>query len=79
MIFCKGDLSSIKHIHDSLVEFESLSGLSPSPGKSNIFFSGVSPSTKLAILDVLGFKEGNLPVLVCLSFHPSENILIANP
>lgn len=39
MIFCKGDMSSIKHIHNSLIEFEALSGLSPSPGKSSAFFS----------------------------------------
>lgn len=55
MVFCRGELSSIKHIHDALAEFESLSRLSPSPGKSNIFFSGVQPRVKLAILDVLGF------------------------
>ncbi|KAH7845388.1 hypothetical protein Vadar_001417 [Vaccinium darrowii] len=62
MIFCKGDLSSIKHIQASLIEFESLSGLAPSPGKSNIFFSGVNSSTKADILTLLGFKEGSLPI-----------------
>lgn len=61
MIFCKV-FNSVKHIHDSLAEFETLFGPSSSPGKSNIFFSRVSPSIKLAILDVLGFKEGSLLV-----------------
>lgn len=41
MIFCKGELRSIQHIQAALSEFESLSGLSPSPGKSSIFFSGI--------------------------------------
>ena len=62
MLFCKGDVSSVKHIQDSLHEFESLSGLSPSPGKSNVFFSGVQYSTREEILLMLGFKEGFLPV-----------------
>lgn len=39
-----------------------MSGLSPSPGKRNIFFSGVSPSVKAVILNLLGFKEGTLLV-----------------
>lgn len=62
MIFSKGDLVSVKHIHASLLEFEALSGLSPSPGKSSAFFSGVDHSTREGILAVLGFKEGFLPV-----------------
>lgn len=62
MIFCMGDLSSIKHIQSALNEFESLSGVSLSPGKSNIFFSGVCPNVKESILNELGFKEGTLPV-----------------
>lgn len=62
MIFCKGELSSILCIQEALSEFEALSGLSPSPGKSNIFFSGVPPTIKQAILDALHFQEGSLPV-----------------
>jgi hypothetical protein len=62
MLFCRGDVSSVKHIHDSLCEFESLSGLTPSPGKSNVFFSGVHFTTRNEILHLLGFKEGTLPV-----------------
>lgn len=62
MIFCKGDFASVGHIHSSLFEFESLSGLKPSPHKSHIFFSGVDATTRRDILDVLGFSEGHLPV-----------------
>ncbi|KAH7836205.1 hypothetical protein Vadar_033678 [Vaccinium darrowii] len=62
MLFCKGDVNSVKHIQNSLSEFESLSGLSPSPGKSSIFFSGVQHSTRIEILQLLDFKEGTLPV-----------------
>lgn len=62
MIFCKGDLRSIKCIQEALSEFASLSGLVPSPGKSNAFFSGVPSTVKTSILDTLGFKEGILPM-----------------
>lgn len=62
MIFCKGDLTSVNHIHDALIEFQDLSGLSPSPGKSSIFFSRVNNSTKMAILNALEFREGTLLV-----------------
>ena len=39
-----------------------MSGSSPSLEKSCIFFSGVGNSVKRDILDILGFKEGVLPV-----------------
>ncbi|XP_058198418.1 uncharacterized protein LOC131313940 [Rhododendron vialii] len=55
MIFCKGEVNSINHIKQALTEFETLSGLSPSPSKSNIFFSGVNTTTKFSILNILGF------------------------
>ncbi|XP_058208177.1 uncharacterized protein LOC131321190 [Rhododendron vialii] len=62
MIFCKGEVSSITLIKQSLTEFETLSGLSPSPTKSNIFFSGVNHTTKSSISNILGFQEGSLLV-----------------
>lgn len=62
MIFCKGELSSIQCIHNALNEFASLSGLTPSPGKSIAFFSRVPTTIKNSILQTLGFNEGNLPV-----------------
>ncbi|KAF7145032.1 hypothetical protein RHSIM_Rhsim04G0130000 [Rhododendron simsii] len=57
-----GEIQSVSHIHSSLKEFRTLSGLAPCPGKRNVFFSGVSSTNKLAILEVLGFTEGALPV-----------------
>lgn len=58
MIFCKGEEGSITHIKQSLTEFEALSSLSPSPTKSNIFFSGVSPTTKLPFSTYWVFRKG---------------------
>ena len=39
-----------------------MSGLSPSLDKSSVIFAGVRDETKSDILDIMGFKEGNLPV-----------------
>ncbi|KAF7127131.1 hypothetical protein RHSIM_Rhsim11G0000600 [Rhododendron simsii] len=62
MIFCKGEIPSIKQIRNALAEFEALSGLSASPGKSSAFFSGVNVRVKETMLQELGFQEGSLPV-----------------
>ncbi|KAF7137284.1 hypothetical protein RHSIM_Rhsim07G0156200 [Rhododendron simsii] len=72
MIFCKGEIPSIKHIRNALSEFEALSGLSASPGKSSIFFSGVNGRVKETILQELGFQEGSLPVSDEVGFEGVE-------
>jgi len=55
-------MGSVQLIQNSLQEFEALSGLSPSQSKSNIFFSGVHPTIRRDIIQLLGFNEGELPV-----------------
>ncbi|XP_028092536.1 uncharacterized protein LOC114292711 [Camellia sinensis] len=62
MIFCKGDVSTVQSIKLGLEEFKSLSGLSPSPNKSHIFFSGCDVQLRNEILGVCKFSEGKLPV-----------------
>ncbi|XP_028120128.1 uncharacterized protein LOC114317571 [Camellia sinensis] len=62
MIFCKGDVSTVQSIKLGLEEFKSLSGLSPSPNKSHIFFSGCDVQLRNEILGVCNFSEGKLPV-----------------
>ncbi|KAF7137806.1 hypothetical protein RHSIM_Rhsim07G0147600 [Rhododendron simsii] len=47
MIFCKGELSSITLIQEALTEFQALSGLSPNPEKSSIYFSGLEAAVHL--------------------------------
>ena len=57
---CKGELDSIRAVKDTLAEFKALTGLLPSPEKSNIFFSGVGFVDKIAVLKEIDFKEGSL-------------------
>ncbi|XP_028073502.1 uncharacterized protein LOC114275708 [Camellia sinensis] len=62
MIFSKGDASTVQLIMHGLEEFKSLSGLTPSAGKSNIFFCGCGPSLREEILKIVKFNEGTLSV-----------------
>ncbi|GKF87480.1 putative reverse transcriptase domain, reverse transcriptase zinc-binding domain protein, partial [Tanacetum coccineum] len=61
-IFAHGDASSANVIMDALEEFKAVSGLVPSLPKSTAYFCNVLNHTKLAILNILPFEEGTLPV-----------------
>ncbi|XP_028083430.1 uncharacterized protein LOC114284679 [Camellia sinensis] len=62
MIFSKGDPGAVTLIMQGFEEFRDLSGLTPNPSKSNIFFSGCSSALKEDILQIANFTEGSLPV-----------------
>ncbi|XP_022859016.1 uncharacterized protein LOC111379814 [Olea europaea var. sylvestris] len=62
MVFCRAEVGSVSLIGECLNRFKALSGLIPNPDKSNLFASGVSLYLKDQLLDVLGYKEGVLPV-----------------
>ncbi|KAK1407862.1 hypothetical protein QVD17_39489 [Tagetes erecta] len=62
MDMVRGDCSSVRCIMKSLQLFTNLSGLLPSMQKSTAFFCHVPSHVKAAILDVLPFEEGSLPV-----------------
>ncbi|XP_028080203.1 uncharacterized protein LOC114281810 [Camellia sinensis] len=62
MIFSKGDLGTVNLIMQGLEEFRNLSGLTPNPSKSNIFFSGCSIQLREEILQIAKLTEGSLPV-----------------
>ncbi|KAK1434373.1 hypothetical protein QVD17_00112 [Tagetes erecta] len=57
-----GDCNSVRCIMKSFHLFTDLSGLMPSLQKSTAFFCHVPHHVKVAILDVLPFEEGTLPV-----------------
>ncbi|GJZ20563.1 putative reverse transcriptase domain, reverse transcriptase zinc-binding domain protein, partial [Tanacetum coccineum] len=61
-LFSHGDVQSAKIIMESLDEFKLVSGLSPSLPKSTVYFCNFLNHIKLAILQVLPFEEGWLPV-----------------
>nr|GEV67078.1 hypothetical protein [Tanacetum cinerariifolium] len=61
-LFSRGDLDSVKVIMESLDEFKLVSGLVPSIPKSTVYFCNVASHVKLAILNIMPFAEGILPV-----------------
>nr|GEW35427.1 hypothetical protein [Tanacetum cinerariifolium] len=61
-IFARGDVESARVIMEALEEFKSTSGLVLSFPKSTAFFCNVPNHIKLAILNIMPFFEGELPV-----------------
>ncbi|GKA21091.1 hypothetical protein Tco_0701080 [Tanacetum coccineum] len=61
-LFAHGDVDSAIMIKDALEEFKNVSGLTSSLPKSMAYFCNVLNHTKLSILNVLPFEEGQLPV-----------------
>ncbi|GKA25789.1 hypothetical protein Tco_0711898 [Tanacetum coccineum] len=57
-----GGVESARVIMEALKEFKCTSGLVPSLPKSMTFFCNVSNHVKLAILSIMPFSEGDLPV-----------------
>jgi len=62
LIFSHGDSESVRVIKDSLDEFSSVSGLYPSPAKSEAFYCSIGQFTKSAIHSIIQFPDGSLPV-----------------
>nr|GEW37595.1 hypothetical protein [Tanacetum cinerariifolium] len=61
-LFAHGDTDSIRVINEALDEFKEASGLVPSLPNSKAYFCNVLNITKIAILHILPFEEGNLLV-----------------
>ncbi|GKA17405.1 retrotransposon protein, putative, ty1-copia subclass [Tanacetum coccineum] len=61
-IFARGELDSARLIIESLDEFQKSSGLVPSIPKSTTYFYNVRNHVKHAILNLMPFAEGELPV-----------------
>ncbi|GJT05595.1 putative RNA-directed DNA polymerase, eukaryota, reverse transcriptase zinc-binding domain protein [Tanacetum coccineum] len=61
-IFARGDVDFARVIMESLDEFKSTSGLVSSLPKSTTFFCNVCNHVKIAILNIMPFSEGKLPV-----------------
>ncbi|GJS75277.1 hypothetical protein Tco_0725158 [Tanacetum coccineum] len=61
-IFARGDVESASVIMEALHEFKSTSGLVPSIPKSTAFFCNVLNHVKMAILNIMPFSEGELPI-----------------
>ncbi|XP_059627135.1 uncharacterized protein LOC132269932 [Cornus florida] len=62
MLFSYGNLESLSSLKQAIDTFSSLSGLQINKNKSHVFLSGVNDSLEAAILALLGFEKGALPV-----------------
>ncbi|XP_059669115.1 uncharacterized protein LOC132314247 [Cornus florida] len=62
LLFSFGNLASVTVLHNVLTRFLQWSGLSINCSKSHVFFSGVDNQTKVAILNLLLFDAGVLPL-----------------
>nr|GFA57399.1 RNA-directed DNA polymerase, eukaryota, reverse transcriptase zinc-binding domain protein [Tanacetum cinerariifolium] len=62
MVFCYGDVKSIRIIKGTIKEFSSYSGLHPNIGKSIIFFGSIRDHLKQEILSIIPFQMGKLPM-----------------
>ncbi|XP_074305069.1 uncharacterized protein LOC141640004 [Silene latifolia] len=61
MIFVMGDVPSVVVVKSTLSLFAELSGLHANIEKTNMYFGGVHPDVKEAMLAVTGFSDGQFP------------------
>ncbi|XP_059310292.1 uncharacterized protein LOC132061506 [Lycium ferocissimum] len=61
LMFCNEEVTSIQMLQGAFHRFSAASGLEANKDKSSIYMSGVAPSLKQEILQVLWYKEGELP------------------
>ncbi|KAL0289800.1 UNVERIFIED_CONTAM: hypothetical protein Sradi_7064800 [Sesamum radiatum] len=62
LIFCKGNVQSVRIIKDILEEFAAVSGLRVNPMKSQVILSRAAQTVIHEIINVMGFQEGTLPL-----------------
>jgi hypothetical protein len=61
-MFARGEVRSVKCLLDAIYKFSSMSGLKPNIQKSKVYFCNVNDQMKAAILNIMPFDEGYLPV-----------------
>uniref|UniRef100_A0A803Q614 Reverse transcriptase domain-containing protein n=1 Tax=Cannabis sativa TaxID=3483 RepID=A0A803Q614_CANSA len=62
VIFCKGNLNSIRLTQDAFERFCNDTGLSANTLKSHIYFGGVRDEIKSKILNIVKIEEGGFPL-----------------
>nr|GEX07717.1 hypothetical protein [Tanacetum cinerariifolium] len=62
IMFCNGDIGSVKTLKEAIEEFGAVFGLMPNYSKSTIIFGSMSNEDKQSILETVPFKVENLPV-----------------
>ncbi|XP_062102994.1 uncharacterized protein LOC133813986 [Humulus lupulus] len=63
IIFCKGNINSVRGIQDAFKRFCDSTGLSANKTKSHIFFGGVKEGIKIKILELMQMDEGRAQLI----------------
>ncbi|XP_019230433.1 PREDICTED: uncharacterized protein LOC109211357 [Nicotiana attenuata] len=61
LLFCKGDVQSVKALHNQFLIFSIASGLVANTSKSSVYFGGVDNRTQQVIMNLLGYTKCDLP------------------
>lgn len=61
LLFIRGDLKSVTHVHQCFLNFSQASGLQFNAGKSLVYFGGVQTEVQEGILQQLEFSHGEMP------------------
>ncbi|XP_062103251.1 uncharacterized protein LOC133814280 [Humulus lupulus] len=62
IIFCKGNINSVRGIQEAFKKLCDSAGLSANKAKSHIFFGGVKEEIKIKILGLMQMEEGSFPL-----------------
>ena len=62
LLFCGNSTTSMRTLFHILLEFSSMTGLTPNCSNSNIYIARNNQSFREVALDIFGFLEGELPV-----------------
>lgn len=62
MVFCKGEVGSVKREVEALTHFSRVSGLVANMDKSSLFMVRIIEEEKQELLNITGFSEGSFPI-----------------
>lgn len=62
MIFCKGEINSIKRVVEALNHFSNVMGLQENVEKTSIILTGMDDVKNAEIVTYIGFSIGSLPI-----------------
>lgn len=61
LLFTRGEVNSVRLLHEKFYIFSAASGLQPSLSKSAIYCGGVKDTEMQALQSILGYSTGKLP------------------
>ena len=78
MLFCKGDVSSVRTLHQCISRFSQALGLHANASKSAIYTIGVAPHIQSTMIDLTHFSSSTLPFRYLGVLPSSKRLSIAD-